>query len=143
MVGAKLDYRDGLRFGCCGCGQCCRARGGYAYVYVSLAERRRLAGALGLTTAAFTRAYCEKTDGWFHLKMAGEECVLSDGRHCRQYAARPDQCRSWPFWPENMYTGKWHGEIAATCRGIGRGRRHTRAEIERTLAAERRRATRV
>ena len=58
------------------------------------------------------------------------------------YAARPQQCRSWPFWPENMRKKVWNLEVVPGCEGIGRGRRHSPAEIERTVIAEARREAR-
>lgn len=40
----KSVFSSGIRFKCTGGGECCKARGGYAYVYVTLEERQRLAG---------------------------------------------------------------------------------------------------
>ncbi len=51
----KKVYADGIRFECTACGECCKSRGGYDYVYVNLKERRRLARHLRLDTRAFTR----------------------------------------------------------------------------------------
>lgn len=135
----KTLYQDGIRFECTGCGECCRARHGYGYIYVTLAERRRLARHLGLATAAFTRAHCEKTDDRFHLREPSKHCQFLQGERCTVYAARPQQCRSWPFWPENMNTRVWANEVKRDCPGIGQGRLYPASEIERMLAAERRR----
>ena len=132
-------YDSGLRFECTGCGQCCRSRGSYCYVYVTLPERRRLAQHLKLSTAAFTRKYCETTNGFFHLRNPASDCEFLDGSRCSVYAARPDQCRTFPFWPENMNRKVWNGEVARDCEGVGRGRLWSRAEIEKLLADERRR----
>ena len=130
-------YRDGIRFECTGCGECCKARHGYGYVYVTLAERRALARHLGLATAAFTRRHCENTDGRFHLREPAKDCQFLDGARCTVYAARPGQCRSWPFWPENMTPKVWALEVVRDCPGVGQGRLHSRAEIEALLAQER------
>jgi Fe-S-cluster containining protein len=138
-MSAQPFHANGLRFECTACGECCRARGSYCFVYVTLAERRRLAQHLGLKTAAFTREYCEKTNGFHHLRNPSNDCEFLDGSRCTVYAARPDQCRTWPFWPENMSKKAWFGEVKRDCPGIGRGRVHSRAEIELLLAAERRR----
>lgn len=132
----RLDYRDGLQFACRACGKCCRTRGKYSFVYVSLPERRRLAKLLDLPTRAFTRQYCLKTDGSFHLRDDGTACIFARGAKCLVYAARPEQCRTWPFWPENMYSDIWR-EIGRACPGIGRGQRHTRAAIRATLRHDR------
>lgn len=136
---SKSLYRDGIHFECTGCGACCKARHGYGYVYVTLSERRLLAAKLGLETAAFTRKHCEKTDGLFHLKNPANDCQFLEGSRCTVYEARPQPCRTWPFWPENMNAKVWKLEVARDCEGIGRGRLYSPAEIERELAAEKRR----
>lgn len=127
-------YSEGIRFECQGSGKCCRSRGAYGYVYVTLEDRRRLAAHLGLTTTAFTRRYCARTDGLFHLRDPQLDCQFLDGKSCGVYEARPEQCRTWPFWPENMDPRVWREEIAACCAGVGKGRLYTAEEIEALLA---------
>lgn len=141
---SKIDkklYANGIRFECTGCGECCKSRGRYGYIYVILEERQQLARHLGLTTAAFTRKHCEKTDGLFHLKNPSKDCQFLDGVRCSVYSARPEQCRTWPFWPENMSAKVWKLEVMRDCEGIGIGRVHTPAEIEQHIAAEQLRDT--
>jgi Fe-S-cluster containining protein len=51
-------------------------------------------------------------------------------RECMIYAVRPSQCRSWPFWPENLSSpGAWN-KAAQKCPGINRGRLYSVEEIE-------------
>jgi uncharacterized protein len=133
----KSLYADGIRFECTGCGECCRARHGYGYIYVTLKERQRLARHLGLPTRAFTQKYCEKTEDRFHLRDPANTCGFLEGERCTVYAARPQQCRSWPFWPENMNRKVWSLEVKRDCPGIGLGRVYSRQEIEAVLAEER------
>jgi uncharacterized protein len=129
-------HEQGLRFECTGCGECCRARGGKpSWVYVTIDERRRLARHLKLTTAVFTRRYCEKTNGFFHLRNPTHDCVFLDGARCGVYDARPGQCRTYPFWRENMSPQAWK-QNSRQCEGIGRGRLWSKAEIELRLADE-------
>lgn len=132
-------YAKGLRFECTGCGDCCRARGLHAWVYVTIDERRALARHLGLATSTFTRRYCAKTHGFFHLRDPASDCLFLDGGRCTVYAARPGQCRTFPFWRENMNRKAWNLEVKRDCPGIGRGRRYTKAEIELRLEDERQR----
>ena len=40
------------------------------------------------------------------------------------------QCRTWPFWPENLDRATWHGPVRKHCPGAGKGRLYSRAEIE-------------
>jgi Fe-S-cluster containining protein len=130
-------WRDGVRFACQGSGRCCVSRGAYGYVYLTLEDRRRLAKALGLTIRQFTRAHCVRTDGLFHLRDDGPECVFLEGSRCGVYEARPTQCRTWPFWPENMTPKRWTA-IAAFCPGVGKGTVIAPADIEHALVEQRR-----
>jgi uncharacterized protein len=134
-------YAGGIRFECTGCGECCKSRGRFQYVYVTLAERRRLAQHLGMSTAAFTRKHCQRTDGWYHLRDPNSDCRFLDGLRCTVYAARPEQCRTWPFWPDNMKRKVWDQEVKPGCPGVGRGRRYSVEEIRVVLEQEERRAT--
>jgi uncharacterized protein len=126
--------KSGTRFACQGSGHCCTAHGEYGYVYLSLEDRRRLAAHLGLRTSSFTRRYCSRTDGEVHLKHPDRDCCFLAGHRCSVYAARPQQCRTWPFWPENMSPAAWR-EAQSFCPGIGRGRLYSAEEV-RALIAE-------
>ena len=48
---------------------------------------------------------------------------------CTVYQSRPIQCRTWPFWPENMNTKTWNNNIAKNCPGVGKGKVITKKEI--------------
>ena len=133
----KTWWHEGVRFVCQGSGRCCVSRGAYGFVYLTLEDRRRLARTLGVPTRQFTRQYCAKRDGLFHLKDSGPDCVFLEDKRCSVYEGRPTQCRTWPFWPENMGARAWTS-IAAFCPGVGRGRILPRAEVERILQEQRR-----
>jgi Fe-S-cluster containining protein len=130
-------WHEGVRFACQGSGKCCVSRGAYGYVYLTLEDRRLLARTLGMPTRQFTRQYCTRADGRFHLKDSGPDCVFLDGKRCSVYEGRPVQCRTWPFWPENMNARKWTS-IAAFCPGVGKGTAVPRARIEEILRQQRR-----
>ena len=139
---SKIDktlYSSGIRFECTGCGGCCKSRGRYGFIYVTLEERRLLAAHMGLRTSSFTRKHCQVTDGLVHLRNPEKDCQFLDGVRCTVYSARPGQCRTWPFWPENMKQKVWNLEVKRDCPGIGIGRLYTPAEIEQRFADERRR----
>lgn len=125
-------WSAGVRFECQGTGRCCVSHGAHGYVYLTLADRRRLAMWLGIPTRDFTRRYCDKTDGHFHLKEVNGPCRFLDGVRCSVYEARPTQCRTWPFWPENMSPRAWT-RLAAFCPGVGKGRLLPAAEIRGLL----------
>lgn len=121
--------KTGVRFECQGSGRCCVSRGGYGFVYLSKEDRRALAKQLNLTTSQFTRRYCTKTEGWFHLREQGKDCVFLEGSRCRVYEARPTQCRTWPFWPENMNARAWNRDVLKFCPGVGKGKWYSPQEI--------------
>ena len=129
-------HANGLRFECTGCGECCRARHGRpSWVYVTLAERRRLAAHLKMRVSSFTRSHCQRTHGFWHLREPTSDCAFLDGARCTVYAARPGQCRTFPFWRENMSAEAW-AKAKRECEGIGRGRKWSREEIEVRLKDE-------
>jgi uncharacterized protein len=130
----KRLIEQGLRFECQGEGNCCVTRGKYGYVYLSFNDRRRMAVHLGLSLAAFTEKFVEKEDGWYQLKYQDKDCPFLENRRCAVYEARPWQCRTWPFWPENMNIEVWENEVAAYCPGVGKGKLYTKEEIENILA---------
>lgn len=97
---------------------------------------------LGLTGAEFRKQYCGTTDGFTHLKEEStrKQCQFLKGGACSIYEARPTQCRTWPFWPENMAPKAWSLEVAAFCPGVGKGsiipREKVQADLDAQLAAE-------
>jgi Fe-S-cluster containining protein len=127
-------WSEGVRFECQGSGRCCVSRGEFGYVYLTLEDRRRMAKVLGMTTTAFTRKWCGKTDGVYHLiETPNPECVFLEKNRCKVYEGRPVQCRTWPFWPEVMGAKTWKKEVAAYCPGVGKGKTTSAKEITATL----------
>jgi hypothetical protein len=58
------------------------------------------------------------------------------GKRCMIYSVRPNQCRSWPFWPNNLANpGAWN-KAAKKCPGINRGRHYSFEEIEQNRKAK-------
>ncbi|MCB0361171.1 MAG: YkgJ family cysteine cluster protein [Bdellovibrionales bacterium] len=132
MAKAKW-YKDGLKFECQGSGNCCVSRGQYGFVYLTKEDRKRLAKGLGIATSTFTRQYCKKSDGFFFLKENQDkpECQFLEENKCRVYSSRPTQCRTWPFWPENLNPRAWKSEILDFCPGANKGRLFTAPEIDK------------
>lgn len=127
-------YENGIQFQCQGSGNCCVARGGYGYVYLTKTDRQNMAKELGLTTLQFTKQYCVKEDSIWKLKDGPtENCVFLQDRRCTVYAGRPTQCRTWPFWPETLNARTWTKEIAQFCPGVGKGKIWSKAEVLKQL----------
>lgn len=124
-------YRDGLRFGCTKCGDCCSGFPGT--VTVDDAEIAVLAARLEIDDAEFRRRFTRQMqDGSTSLlEKPNYDCVFFAGEDgCLVYEDRPRQCRDWPFWGKNVRTPeRWNSE-ARGCPGMNNGRLYTLEEIE-------------
>jgi Fe-S-cluster containining protein len=142
-------YADGLQFTCSQCGNCCT--GGPGFVWMSRDEIVRLAEFLKITPEETVERYCRKVDGKFSLNEVRDpatgsyDCIFlkempappaKDGqitqsrRGCSIYPVRPLQCRTWPFWPENLSSRKMWDHQARKCHGMNApGRSFTLGQI--------------
>jgi Fe-S-cluster containining protein len=127
-----------LRFECTGCGACCTQRGSYAHVYVNDEEASALAGHLGVSVATFRRRFTfVDREGWRQLRFDTGACTFLDPetKRCTVYAARPVQCRTFPYWPELFDSKGWTADAKALCEGLGRGAFVTRREVLSSIRA--------
>ena len=130
-------YLEGLRFECVpDCGGCCTNHGDYAYVYLEGGDLRRLAEHLELTDREFSDRYTEVGDGYRVLLMDRPECPFLEGMRCGVYPARPTQCRTFPFWSENLATPEDWKKAAKISPGIDNGRLHQLGDISRLTAGQ-------
>ena len=135
---SKPWYADGLRFTCTQCGDCCRTHGDYAWVFLELGDITRLAKHLKLERREFLHRYTDSMDGVRVLKWPDDACTfLGKDGGCSVYDARPQQCRTWPFWPENLKRKTWETEIVPFCPGAGEGRLYQIGEIRKIAAGKR------
>lgn len=131
-TGQREWYADGLRFECTQCGNCCSGPTGF--VWFSAEEGRRMAAHLGIEESVFYERFARKlANRWslreYHTKEHGFNCVFLDRESqpgnalCSIYPVRPTQCRTWPFWPENISSPPaWDAVKKRTpCPGMGRG----------------------
>jgi Fe-S-cluster containining protein len=126
---------EGLRFSCVKCGSCCRVNGDYAYVYISSREGKRIIEFLGIPRKEFMKNYCSRLEGSLILRFSDDVCPFLHEGTCSIYCVRPVQCRSWPFWEENLDEWTWHEEVASICPGVNRGKLHPIEMIKETCRA--------
>ncbi len=126
-------YRDGLAFTCTQCGACCTGAPGY--VWVTPEEIARLAEFRGETLEQFSTKFVRRVgDRYSLIEKPGGDCIFWDKTAgCTVYAARPIQCRTWPFWPENVKTPDDWNYTRTICPGSGEGRLYTVEEIVSSL----------
>ncbi|GHV64945.1 zinc/iron-chelating domain-containing protein [Spirochaetia bacterium] len=129
-------YAGGLCFSCVRCSACCRYESGY--VFLSDKDLALLAAEQKMGEAEFIKAYCRWVafgGGAERLSLkekAGYDCIFwRDG--CLVYAARPRQCRSFPFWDSIMVSAEAWEMAKSGCPGMGKGELHSMARIEACL----------
>ena len=123
----KSWYADGLRFSCTQCGDCCTGEPGY--VWLTRAEIRRLARFLEVTVNDFGERYLRQVGRRYSLiERPNGDCAFYD-KGCSVYPVRPLQCRSYPFWHENLESSEAWLEVADECPGVNQGRLYAVEEI--------------
>ncbi len=123
-------FKDGLRFQCTQCGDCCTGAPGY--VWVNKAEIEALATQTGMTVADFEQKYVRDVGVRRSLvEYANGDCVFFDAidRKCTVYEARPRQCRTWPFWDSNLRSPEAWERTCQVCPGSGKGQLVTVEQI--------------
>jgi Fe-S-cluster containining protein len=137
-------YADGLRFTCTASGDCCT--GGNGFVWLADVEIDRIAAHLNLSRKTFLKRHCRTVDGktslnercnakgqWdctFLTNPPADATAAPCARGCSIYPVRPTQCRTWPFWPENLTSRKAWNQAAKGCRGMNHGTPYPRERIE-------------
>ena len=124
-------YKDGLKFKCSGCGDCCTGAPGF--VWVNKEEIASLAEATEMEVEEFEDYFVRKIGIRKSLKeFPNGDCVFFDGanRNCNVYGARPRQCKTWPFWDSNLKSEETWAETCEGCKGSGVGKLYSLEEIE-------------
>lgn len=114
-------YKDGLRFKCTGCGKCCTGEPGV--VWVTEEEMIVMAELLSISVELFRRRYIRFMDNRFALiekKISDTQydCIFLKDNKCSVYQARPIQCRTYPWWTQNLNSQESWDLAAQECEGI-------------------------
>ena len=134
-------YSAGLNFQCAACGNCCSGPG-EGYIWVTPAEIKFIADFLRIQKEKLSQKYLRRVGLRYSIleQPVNKDCIFlqktGSGKQCVIYPVRPNQCRSWPFWNENLYCPDAWNETLRTCPGINRGKSFTCDEIEKILATK-------
>jgi uncharacterized protein len=111
-------YQNGLKFKCTECGKCCTGAPGY--VWVTENEMEAIAEFLKIDLKEFMRKYVRRVGQRYSLLESKQtfDCVFLKDKKCQVYGARPKQCRTFPWWPQNLRSEQAWEETARTCEGI-------------------------
>lgn len=118
VQGDETWYKAGLAFKCTGCGKCCTGSPGY--VWVTHEEIVALADYLKLSLSDFSKLYLRLVNGRYALKekMPNYDCIFLDGKQCSVYSLRPKQCKTFPWWVQNLETPEDWEMASRRCEGI-------------------------
>lgn len=117
-------FDPGLKFKCTGCGKCCTGEAGF--VFLSPEDIERLSAHLQITTKEFVQKYTRIVNAQIALlDSKNAECIFLKENRCNVYEARPVQCRTFPWWLQNIRSPEAWAEAARDCEGIN----HSDAEI--------------
>ena len=128
---------EGLQFECTGCGDCCTGEPGH--VWVTQEEIVALAKAVEIDLDEFEKYYVRPAEGRLSLvELPSGDCILFDSekRCCKVYEARPIQCKTWPFWRENIHKPEDWQYTKDECPGCGEGKLYQAEEIRRQAELE-------
>jgi Fe-S-cluster containining protein len=99
-------------------------------VWFSQHDAKSITRYLNIPLRTFYQQFARKVGNRWSLKERksnhGKDCVFldRDERHralCRIYPVRPTQCKTWPFWPENLDDRESWRKASKTCPGMNSG----------------------
>ena len=122
----KPWWKDGLPFKCTQCGHCCKIEG---YVWVNDEEIQAMADHLKMTADDFEWQSVRRVGRRRSLfEKPNHECIFwEDG--CTVYPARPTQCKTFPFWKQNLESMDEWLDVVEECPGSGTGVVYSAKEI--------------
>lgn len=114
-------YKDGLNFKCTECGKCCSGPSGF--IWITEEDAISMSKTLGISVQEFKLKYIRKRDNRLALvekknKDNSYDCVFLKDKKCLVYQSRPKQCRTFPWWQENLNSPESWALAAQDCEGI-------------------------
>ena len=129
-------YAGGLHFECQQCGRCCSGSS-EGYIWVTRPEIKLIADFLKIKPEQVRQKYLRRVGLRTTVieQSNTKDCVflqrINGQKRCTIYSVRPSQCRTWPFWPDNLADADAWNKAAQRCSGINHGRFYSFEEIEK------------
>jgi len=111
-------YDKGLFFKCIQCGKCCTGFPGFIWILKD--EIKTISSFLHIKESKFFKKYTKIICNKISLKeiLPSYDCIFLKNKKCSIYKVRPLQCKTSPFWPQNMISKKaWEDNIEKHCPG--------------------------
>jgi Fe-S-cluster containining protein len=124
-------FDKGIHFECQKCGTCCTGEPGA--VYIDRNESRLIADFLGMKHASFRKKYLRSLGNRYSIREDPRGRCVFYQNGCAIYTLRPNQCRTYPFWLQNLRAEKNWRKVVHECPGIGKGRKYQKEEILKFL----------
>jgi hypothetical protein len=129
-------YAAGLNFECRQCGNCCSGPGS-GYIWITRPEIKFIAEFLKIPVKQLRQKYLKRVG--FRTSIvenpATRDCIFLQAngsqKKCVIYPVRPTQCRTWPFWPDNLAGPDAWNTAVRKCPGINQGRLYSFEKIEK------------
>ena len=128
-------YNAGLHFECVECGDCCSGPG-EGYIWVTRPEIELIADFLKVSIGQLRQQYLKRVGLRTTIieQSVTKDCIflrkLDERKKCVIYPVRPGQCRTWPFWSENLASPNAWDNTAQKCPGINRGKLYSYEQIQ-------------
>ena len=120
-------FDKGICFECTRCGACCTGEPGI--IYVDEHEITQISEFLEISRDVFESRCLYPFQDSYSIREADDGRCIFFENGCSIYPVRPVQCRTFPFWFQNMRSEKAWREVSFRCPGIGRGPRYSKASI--------------
>jgi len=120
-------FDQGIHFECQQCGVCCTGDPGI--IYIGKDELTRIAEYLCVQVPFFIENYLYPIKTGYSIKEHADGRCFFYENGCTIYPVRPHQCKTFPFWFENLRSAKKWKRISKECPGIGCGPLYSKEQI--------------
>jgi len=126
---ARINIITPVKFECQkGCSNCCKSGG---VVHISEEDVTNISKYIKISRDEFWKKYTTIEGKKIYLKEQEiDDCIFLKDDKCTIYPVRPTQCRTFPFWPQNVKSEKRWKMVMDECPGISEGEEFTKQDIE-------------